>query len=230
MQIALVSGASSGIGYAIVQKLLKLNYKVYGIGRDFKNKIEHINFIPIVLDLNNINDIISITDTIDDKISLLINSAGFGIFKELEYFKSDEISSMIDINLKAPLILTNLFINDLKNNSGHIINISSIESTKHSRLSTIYTSTKAALRAFSLTLFEEARKNGIRVSNINPDITDTPFFDKLSFKPTNDKTTHLLASQIANSVEFIIKDRDMIITDITIRAQKFKLQKIKRTK
>ena len=228
MKKAIITGASKGIGKAIAQKLLTLDFVVYGIGRDFgSDAISNKYFIPIVLDLQNFDAIKKFANRFlkSNSLDLLVNSAGLGLFKQLEDFNLDEINNLIDTNLKAPIILSNLFLKSLKQNKGTIINISSIEATKNSRLSTIYTATKSGLRAFGLTLFEETRKHNIKVITINPDITNTNFFDNLSFYPKDSNLTTLFPQQIANVVEFVISDSYQVITELTIRAQKFELNK-----
>lgn len=224
-KVAIVTGASSGIGQAISNRLISLDFEVYGIGRNFSESATIENFHEVILDLTNINGIKEFCNSFDKPVDLLVNSAGFGDFKQLEDFNFETIDKMIDINLKAPLLLTNSFLKSLKNTKGNIINISSIESQKHSRFSTIYTATKAGLRAFSLTLFEEARKSGICVTNINPDITNTNFFNGLNFAPSEDRASYLLAEQIADSVEYILSDDTRVITELTIRPQILKLDK-----
>jgi short-subunit dehydrogenase len=226
--IAIVTGASSGIGREIAIRLLGLDYKVYGIGRDFTTtNISHDNFTEIKLELQNITDIEKFAKDFLDKnsLDLLVNCAGFGLFKQLEDFNISQIDKMIDVNLKAPLILSNLFLKSLKKNSGTIVNIASIEATKNSRFSSIYSATKSGLRAFGLSLFEEVRKAGVRVVTLNPDITDTPFFDNLPFYPKNSVHTTLLPQQIANTIEFVLSDNNQVITELTIRAKKFELKK-----
>ena len=121
-------------------------------------------------------------------------------------------------------MLTNLCLRSLKKTKGHIINISSIEATKHSRFSALYTATKSGLRDFSLSLFEELRKSEVRVTNINPDLTKTAFFDELNFEPSNRENTHIKPQDIAKTVLHVIKS-PFVTTDITLQPQKFEILK-----
>lgn len=216
MKTALVTGSSSGIGKAIRDELEKNGYIVYGISR--KNA-------EIICDLRDTKalrvEIKKLLKTTD--IDLLINSAGLGVFEPHEELSLDKIEELIDVNLKAPIVLTNLCLRSLKKTKGHIINISSIEATRHSKFSALYTATKSGLRDFGLSLFEELRKSGVRVTIINPDITKTAFFDKLKFEPTSKKETYLLAEDIAKTALLVVKS-PFVITDITVRAQKFELR------
>ncbi len=217
MKTALMSGASSGIGKAIKEKLKINGYRVFNIGR---------TDAQITCDLQDskvlekkVKELLKTTD-----IDLLVNCAGIGIFQPHEEISLKKIEELIDVNLKAPILLCNLCLRSLKKTQGHIINISSIEATKHSKFSALYTATKSGLRDFSLCLFEELRKSGVRVTNVNPDITKTAFFDDLQFEPSSEKQSYIDPDNLATNVLEIINS-PFVTTDITIRAQKFMIRK-----
>jgi len=217
MKVALVTGSSSGIGRAICKELKQNDYTIYDISR---------NSAKIVCDLQNtkslhvkIKELLKTTD-----IDLLINCAGVGVFAPHEEISLNKIEELIDVNLKAPILLTNLCLRSLKKTKGHIINISSVEATKHSKFSALYTATKSGLRDFSLCLFEELRRSGVRVTNINPDMTKTAFFDELSFAPSDKEDTYLKPKDIAKTVLHIIQS-PYITTDITLRPQRLEIVK-----
>jgi len=207
---AIVTGYSSGIGKAICESLEQNGYHIIKIN----SRLEDIKSLE-----KEIKDILKQTD-----INLLINSAGIGLFEPHEELNLQQISNLIDINLKAPIVLTNLLLRSLKKTKGHIINISSIEATKHSKFSALYTATKSGLRDFSLCLFEEIRKSGVKVTSINPDITQTNFFENLKFKPSSKEDTYLLSKDIAQTIIDIIHFNG-VVTDITLRPQKFEIQR-----
>ena len=112
----------------------------------------------------------------------------------------------------------------MKAKEGRIINITSVEATRHAKYSALYTATKSGLRDFGLCLFEEVRKSGVKVTSINPDITQTPFFDALHFAPSDDEQTYLLPQTIAQSVLDVLHVKGTI-TDMTIRPQKVGIAK-----
>ena len=217
MKTALVTGSSSGIGKAICNELKSNGYEVYGLSRTNGE---------IICDLKNtkalyvkIKEFLKTTD-----VDLLVNCAGVGIFTPHEELKLEQIESLIDVNLKAPIILTNLCLRSLKKTKGHIINVSSIEATRHSKFSALYTATKSGLRDFSLALFEELRKAEVRVTNINPDMTKTAFFDELNFEPSSNENCYLVPQDVAKTLLHVIKS-PLVVTDITVRAQKFGITK-----
>ncbi|MFK5880722.1 MAG: SDR family NAD(P)-dependent oxidoreductase [Sulfurospirillum sp.] len=217
MKTALMSGISSGIGKAIEEELEKNGYRVFGIGRRDSEIVCDLRDTKILH--TEIKKLLKSTD-----IDLLINCAGVGIFQPHEEISLSKIEELIDVNLRAPILLCNLCLRNLKKTKGHIINISSIEATKHSKFSALYTATKSGLRDFSLCLFEELRKSGVRVTSINPDITKTDFFDDLQFEPTDDKQSYIDPKDIAKNVLEIINS-PFVTTDITIRAQKFAIKR-----
>jgi short-subunit dehydrogenase len=207
---AIVTGYSSGIGKAICQELEINNFNIIKLS----SRLE--NLTSLEKEVKNI--------LITKDIDLLVNCAGVGIFCPYEEISINKIQEVISINLTAPLVLTNLVLRSLKKTQGKIINISSIEATKHSKFSALYSTTKSALRDFSLCLFEEIRKNKITVTTINPDITKTSFFDNLQFEPTTKEDTYLLPQTIAKTVIDIINTKGAI-TDLTIRPYKFQINK-----
>lgn len=214
---ALITGASSGIGKAICDELQQSGYTIYGISR--RDTEISCDLQDTTLLERKIKVLLQKTD-----IDILINCAGLGIFKPHEEMSLKKIEELIDVNLKAPILITNLCLRSLKNRKGQIINISSIEATRYSKFSALYSATKSGLRAFSLCLFEELRKSGVRVTNINPDITKTAFFDNLRFKPADDKQSYMEPKEIAKEVLHIINS-PFVTTDITLRAQKFAIDK-----
>lgn len=166
------------------------------------------------------------TDLLANDLSLLVNAAGFGRFEPHEELTTSTISDMISLNLTAPILLTNLLLRRIKEGEGTIINITSIEATRSSKFSALYSATKAGLRAFGHSLFEEVRSSSVRVITLNPDMTDTPFFDSLRFGVGDNEKTKLFASDIAHTVQHLLQAREgVVITDLVIRPQKFGISK-----
>ncbi|MEA1920786.1 MAG: SDR family NAD(P)-dependent oxidoreductase, partial [Campylobacterota bacterium] len=102
----------------------------------------------------------------------------------------------------------------------------SIEATRSSKFAALYSATKAGLRAFGASLFEEVRKSDLTVVTINPDMTDTPFFDALRFEPGDHKESRLEDEDIADAIEQILSMRTGVaVTEYTIRPQRFGIVK-----
>ncbi len=207
---AIVTGYSSGIGKAISDILESNAYEV------IKLKSRLNNFEALEKEIKSLLK--------ENDINILVNCAGIGIFKPHEEVSLAKIKELIDVNLTAPIILSNLLLRSLKKTKGHIINVASIEATRHSKFSALYTATKSGLRNFGLALFEELRRSDVKVTTINPDLTKTNFFNDFNFEPGDSKNSYLIAEDIAKSVLEII-NYNGVITDITIRPQKLEIKK-----
>lgn len=223
MKTAIVTGATSGIGLAISKKLLEMGYFVYGIGRNFeKVDIKNENFEEIICNLEDYKEVekIKIEKKIKD-IDLLINCAGAGYFGLHEEIKVKDIHRMIALNLEAPLVLTQMYLRDIKRNKGIVINISSITARKSSTYGCAYSATKAGLAQFSKSLFDEVRKTGAKVVTIYPDITKTSFYDNLFFREGDEEESYILPECVADCVENILTLREgTVITEIVLQPQK----------
>lgn len=222
MKKAIVTGASSGIGKAICGQLAANGWLVYGIGRSFNQSDDTAGTEHIVCD---ITDTAKLTKTIKEinknhDIFLLINNAGVGFYALHEELNPVKISQMVRTNLEAPMIITNLLLRDLKKNKGTIINISSITAEKTNPHGCAYGATKAGLTSFSHSLFEEVRKYGVRVVNIEPDMTDTKLYRNADFTVDENEAARIQPNEVADAVIYVLEQREgLVMTDITIRPQ-----------
>ena len=224
MKTALITGASSGIGKACATALLKKDYKVYAMARDFsKCEITSPHFIPIIIDLTKEKSYPKI-----ENLYILIHAAGVGHFAPHEELSTKQIEEMIALNLTAPLLLSRHYLRELKKNAGYIFNIGSISGIEPALFGAAYGASKAGLKHFGTSLFKEARKSGLKVININPDITKTPFFDDLHFCQGEDPLAYIEPEDIAQAIKDALNMREgTVITDITIQPQKFQIKKKK---
>ena len=220
-----ITGTSKGIGEALVKRVLSLGYRVIGISRGEIKPYK--NYTHIVADLSEQKDTLSVCDILKkEDIFILINCAGFGKFEPHEELSYKTITTMSFLNLTTPLLLTNATLRSLKKNDGYLINITSIEAIKSSKFAGVYSATKAGLKAFSDSLFEECRKTNLSITNINPDMTQTSFYDELRFQTSDKENEKLLVSDIADVVEHILSMRKgAVVTDYTIRSLRFGIDK-----
>lgn len=228
MQKAVVTGASSGIGKAISFMLLELGFSVIGVSRSVNEKdFEDEHFRALQCDLSDEKQTLKLCEDLKkENLFILINAAGFGRFEPHEELNAATITDMTFLNLTAPLLLTNATLRDLKKNDGYLININSIEAIRASKFAGVYSATKAGLKAFSDSLFEETRKSGLSITNINPDMTESNFYDELRFKTSDKEEEKLLVSDIANAVKHILGMRKgAVVSDYTIRSLKFGISK-----
>ena len=225
---AVVTGSSSGIGKALTQRLLSLGWEVIGISRnnDDTNKMRE-NFTHIQADLSEEKSTLqALKQLSDEQIKLLVNCAGFGVFEPHEELKASTITQMVFLNLTTPLLLTNALLRSLKKNDGYLININSIEALRASKFAGVYSATKAGLKAFGDSLFEETRKTNLSITNINPDMTQTDFYDALRFDVSEKENEKLLTSDIADALEHILNMRKgAVVSEYTIRSLNFGIKK-----
>ncbi|XDD43295.1 SDR family oxidoreductase [Leptospira sp. WS60.C2] len=230
-KIAVVTGASRGIGLAISKMLLKLNYTVYGICRnpnrcDFKDDHFHLN----KGDLRDPKTIPDFLKTIPDqeKISLLVNNAGVAYFSPIEEMSPEKITEMIQVHVTAPILLTQALTRILKKNEGRIFFIGSVSGMEISPWGNVYGSLKAGLHHFARLLFDELRKYSVKVHLLIPDITKTEFYEHLNIEPDTDPKSYLLPEQIATIMkQILLDDSGLVIPEVVLKPELFKIKRKK---
>jgi short-subunit dehydrogenase len=219
---AIVTGASSGIGLEISKMLCRRGYEVFGIGRNFDPAHESDHFHPIVCDILDTDNLCDTVKKIAAQyhLSVLVNNAGTAYYGLHEELNARKIRQMVRTNLEAPMILTCQLLRTLKKNRGYIINISSVTASASNPHGCAYGATKAGLSSFSRSLFDEARKYGVRVVTISPDMTQTNLYRNADFKEGEELESYLLPEEVACAVEYVLTQRDgLVISDITLKPQ-----------
>ena len=187
-KIALVTGASSGIGKATVLSLLKEGFKVYALstGSTDMQDIHDEGAIILEYDLTAPDAIDCVWNDIlkfsPKGIDVLVNNAGIGVFGPVENLDIEEIRKMFDINFFACVQLSQKVLPLMrKKNQGRIINVSSVVGLRRSLLyGAMYSASKFALEGFSDGLRYEVKDFGIDVIMIRPGPVSTMFADKSS--------------------------------------------------
>lgn len=180
-KVAIVTGGSKGIGKACVEDFLKENYIVVDASRT-ETSNQNPNFHFVKTDVSNEDNVKNLFDFVKEKfgrLDLLINNAGFGRFAKLSESKTEDFDEMFAVNVRGLYLCTKYALGIMiPQNSGDIINISSIAGKNAVQTASIYCATKHAVMAFSRTLMLEVREHNIRVSVICPGSVDTNFFDQ----------------------------------------------------
>lgn len=227
--IAIVTGASGGIGEKIAETLLAAGYLVYGIGRDFcKCAIQDESFIRISGDLLNMEALEELAKIETNHLKVLVNNAGVAWYGLHEEMNADKIQNMVRTNLEVPMLLSQRYIRILRKNKGIIINIASVSGLYNSPHGAVYGATKAGLIHFGRTLFEENRKYGMKVCTIIPDMTETNLYRNADFETSREEGAYLIAEDIADGVRYVLAQRDGVnVTELTIRPQFHRIQRKK---
>ena len=214
----LVTGSSSGIGFAITKKLLNCGAKVIGIARNHsKFSIDHPNYVTYnveMSDLNNLNKVMNKIIKENNEITGLISNAGYGEFGPLENFSIEQINSFISVNLTSHIVVTKLILPHLKKRKmGDIVFIGSEAGLLGSKNGSLYCSAKFGLRGFSQSIRHDTSTSNIRVCIINPGMVRTEFFKNLKFSPGDDVDNAINSDDIANAVINVIKLEQSTVVD-----------------
>ena len=214
----LVTGASSGIGAAIVDTLLQHGYKVIGVGsRPSSERTPSENYTYEPIDLSDLRLLPDALKTLIKKfpnIDTVVCNAGKGMFGSLEEASYDQINDLIALNLTSQVYILRAFVPLLKRQGrGDIVLMGSEAALSGGRKGAVYCATKFGLRGFAEALREEVSKSGIRVTMINPGMVKTPFFDELSFEPGHEECNYILPNDVAEAVHFVLDSNLNIIYD-----------------
>lgn len=226
MNRAIVTGASSGIGKAVSEMLIHNGYEVYGIGRNFKKKSESDQFHPITCDLLNSAEMEKVLQDIPaDSLDLLINNAGCAYYGLHENIKKDRIQEMVRLNVEVPMVLCQKYLKVLRENHGTVINIASVSGMHEAAHGACYGATKAAMIAFSKSLFAEERKHGMKVTCIIPDMTNTNLYRNADFEADTAEGCCLEAEDIASVVKDVICHKNFVTSEIVVQPQFHRIHK-----
>ena len=177
--IALVTGASSGIGEATAQRLATAGYKVYGTSRRGA-QAGHRSFALLALDVTSdasVEAAVSELMRLEGRIDLLVNNAGFGVAPAgAEESSLDQARAIFETNFFGIVRMTRAVVPHMRRQgSGRIINIGSVLGLVPQPYGALYAATKHAVEGYSESLDHELRTRGIRVSVIEPAYTKTHF-------------------------------------------------------
>lgn len=231
MKTVLLTGASSGIGLAIGLRLAKEGYTIYGIGRIFDDSIPYPeNFHRFVCDITEEKALVQILQNMRRQLpeaapDIIIHSAGVGLYGLQETLEPEDLKTLLRTNLEAPILITTEFLGFMKQRkSGHILFLSSVTAKKSNTYGCAYGATKAGLLSFANSLFDEVRKNGIKVTTLLPDMTQTNLYRNADF--TADESACLFPEDIADTISYILSCGDHLnVTELTIQPQKHRIQK-----
>jgi NAD(P)-dependent dehydrogenase (short-subunit alcohol dehydrogenase family) len=176
--VAIVTGASGGIGEAAAQALHAAGYRVFGTSR----RAQGTNPAGIEYLECNVTSDASVQEAVGEvlsqagRIDLLVNNAGVGLVGGAEESSLEQAKSLFDVNLFGVIRMTNAVLPSMrKQRSGRIVNISSILGLIPAPFMALYGASKHALEGYSESLDHEIRSSGIRVVLVEPGYTRTSF-------------------------------------------------------
>ena len=231
-KIAVVTGASGGIGESIAYALARNRVDLCLLGRD-ESKLErlsgrlgkiHSEVQTYVCDFASADNIHSVAKKINSDfraIDILVHSAGSLMLKSLEEITEAEFDLEFAVNTRAPFLLTKLLLPAIKNRKGQIVFLNSSIAQQKARANlSIYAGSKYALRAIADSLREEVNASEVRVLSVYPGRTATAMQEDIfKFENREYRKNQLLQPEdIAQSViDALALPRTAEITDISIR-------------
>ncbi|HRX31510.1 MAG TPA: SDR family NAD(P)-dependent oxidoreductase, partial [Tenuifilaceae bacterium] len=237
MRIALITGATSGIGRATALKLAQGDFNLIVTGRrkdrleelkkeievKYKKDVHILNF-----DIRSNEQVEKAIDSLPErwrKIDVLVNNAGLAVgLNHIQDGVIDDWERMIDTNVKGVLYITRKVAPLMvERESGHIVNIGSIAGVSVYENGNVYCATKHAMHALSQGMREDMLKHNIKVTEIRPGMLETEFSiirfkgDAEKAKNTYKGVTPLFAEDIAESINFVLSQpAHVCINDIEI--------------
>lgn len=237
MKTAIVTGATSGIGWATALKLAENGYRLIITGRreekllKLKSEIESKysnEVLPLKFDIRVKSQVDSAMESLPSNwssIDVLVNNAGLAAgLNHLQDGSIDDWEQMIDTNIKGLLYITRIVANRMISQGyGHIVNIGSTAGTQVYENGNVYCASKHAVHALSQGMRIDLLKHGIKVTEIRPGMAETEFslvrfkWDKDSAKKPYIGLVPLSADDIADAIFFAVsRPPHVCINDLEI--------------
>ena len=218
-QVAIVTGASRGIGKAISLLLALQGAKVVAVARsedeliELTNKTQGLGIVADVADESDAAHVVAETLRQYGRLDIVVCNAGVGSFNELENFSDTEWDRIFDTNVKGTFLLCKAVVPYFKaQKKGHIVGITSDVAKRTFAHGTAYGASKYAQDAVLGSLRKEVRPHGIKVSTIYPGLVDTYFNDTRPGSAEAEKT-HLRPADVAQAVRYVLEAPAHVVID-----------------
>lgn len=195
MKYALITGASTGIGFELAKVFGYNGYSLIIVSSNHKRLLEAKEYLErvcladvheIAMDLSEYKaaeELYEKTREITEKIDVLINNAGFGLIGPFDETDIEREEKMLSLNVITVTKLTRLFYGDMKKkNEGIILNVASTGAFQPGPYTASYYASKSYVLNYSKAIMEEARDTNVQISVLCPGSTDTAFFEKTGRK------------------------------------------------
>ncbi len=233
MKVALITGASSGIGRETARYFALNGYFViahYNTNKDGVDsliaELEKQGFSGTVFcaqadfnDMNSVKNMFSGIQKSFKHIDVLVNNAGAGLYKQITDTSESEWDKLFNINIKSSFVLTNLVLPQMINRKqGKIINVSSIWGSNGASMEVAYSASKAAVIGYTKALAKELAPSGITVNCVCPGVIDTAMNkiftqqEMLELKLSTPLGRLGSASEVAELIGFLSSDKASYIT------------------
>lgn len=222
----LVTGGSSGIGYAVAERLGKAGARVAICGRD-RARLEQaaatLGVVPVQADVSREEDVVRLVETVVGELGgydTLINNAGFGRFAPLVETTANDFRRVWETNvLGAMLAARESARHFIRQRRGNIVNIASTSGQRGSANGSSYASTKFALSGLTECWRAELRQYGVRVMQVNPSEVLTEFRARSGRPAQTENPTKLHGDDVARLIASLLALDDRgFVTEATLWA------------
>ncbi|MCS3650851.1 NADP-dependent 3-hydroxy acid dehydrogenase YdfG [Salinibacter ruber] len=227
--VAVVTGASKGLGAHIARTLVHQGTTVCGLARS-TDALQALRddlgaaFVPVSCDVRNEDAVESAFETVDDeagRLDVLVNNAGLGQFGPVDDLDTDAFDVQMDTNVRGVYLCTREAVprmreqNEATGFGGHIVNIASIAGLLGNPNISAYNASKFAVRGFSEAVMKEVREDGIRVTCLYPGSVETNFFDVAGVDMTENP---LDPDDVAATVQHVLEaPANHLISEVVMR-------------
>jgi NAD(P)-dependent dehydrogenase (short-subunit alcohol dehydrogenase family) len=178
-RVALVTGASSGIGEAAAHELLAAGYTVYGTSRRTVAGEDRDGVVFLPLDVTDDQSVAGVVREVlgrSGRIDVLVNNAGLGVAGAAEESSIEQAQALFDTNLFGSIRMARAVLPQMREQGGgRLINLSSVLGLVPAPFGALYAATKHAMEGYSESLDHEVREHGVRVLLVEPAYTRTSF-------------------------------------------------------
>ena len=235
MKNALITGATSGIGYELAKLFARNQHNLILVARDQSalenaaREFEQFGVEVTILskDLFKKEDAFSVYDDVISlgiQVDVLVNDAGQGLYGKFQDTDIEKELDIINLNISSLVILTKCFLKDMvQRNSGKILNLASIASKVPGPWQSVYHGTKAFVLSFSEAIREELKDTEITVTALMPGVTDTDFFNKADMndsKAVQDPDAKADPADVAkDGYDALMAGKDKVISGLKNKVQ-----------
>jgi short-subunit dehydrogenase len=223
--VALVTGASSGIGWAAALRLAELGARLILTGRDTERLAMLATMTggtPLATDLSEPGAVTQLARSALDaagRVDLLVNNAGAGHAGRFTAMTAGQVTRLVAVNLSAPIELTRVLLPGMvSRGTGHVAFVTSIAGRTGVAGEAVYSAAKAGVDAFAESLRFELAGSGVRVGVLVPGVVRTAFFDRRGAAYQRRRPRPLPAARVADAlVRSIVTERDESFTPSWLR-------------
>jgi meso-butanediol dehydrogenase/(S,S)-butanediol dehydrogenase/diacetyl reductase len=215
-KVALVSGAGSGIGKAIAQRLTDEGAAVVA------TDLIGLDVVCDVTSMDSCHEAVMTTLDRHGRLDILCNVAGIGVAHPIVSFPVEDWRRIVDVNLTGTFQLSQAALPALLDGGGCIVNLASVSGLRGSPYNAAYAASKAAQISLTKSMAVELAKQGVRVNAVAPSAADTPFLSRFSLPDEADMAlvarasppmgVILQADEIAAAVAYLCSDEAKSIT------------------